>query len=149
MRYITLTQTACVMPTGPCDLAHSSRVRRWSGARIAESIQRFRKHVVQGGPSNDSLSGEEGDDQLRGGEGDDTLSGGGGQDRLFGDAGNDSLNGEVGDDQLQGGDGDDTLNDCLNHNTLNGNAGTNSCQANSTGNNSSSLTNCQIITRCP
>jgi Ca2+-binding RTX toxin-like protein len=104
---------------------------------------------VQGGPGNDTLNGDDGDDQLRGGDGDDTLSGGQGQDRLFGDAGNDKLSGDVGDDQLNGGDGDDALSDCTNHNILNGNAGTNSCQGSTTGNASSTLTNCQTKTACP
>ncbi len=49
------------------------------------------------------------------------------------------MSGDVGDDQLNGGEGDDALADCTSHNVLNGNAGTNSRQASTTGNGSSSL----------
>jgi hypothetical protein len=36
----------------------------------------------------------------------------------------------------------------VNHNTLNGGAGANTCQATTTGVNSSTLTSCQVVVKC-
>ncbi|HHH89297.1 MAG TPA: hypothetical protein ENK45_01890, partial [Aliiroseovarius sp.] len=65
--------------------------------------------VLQGGDSNDQLSGQNGDDTIWGAAGADRLVGGGGNDTLQGDAGNDVLFGQWGFDTLHGGDGNDVL----------------------------------------
>ncbi|ESQ88995.1 hypothetical protein ABAC460_14540 [Asticcacaulis sp. AC460] len=79
--------------------------------------------LYEGGPENDTLSGDTADDTLYGYGGDDELSGGGGNDTLydgdFGQDGSDTLSGGDGDDviyvrggygeMIDGGDGTDTL----------------------------------------
>src|SRR5262249_54055117 len=61
---------------------------------------------------------------------------------------NDTLAGDAGDDRLDGGGDDDNLNDCTGHNVIAGGAGTNTCQGSTTGDNSSTLTNCQVVVSC-
>lgn len=67
------------------------------------------KDILQGGASNDNLSGLSGDDEIFGLAGNDLLSGGKGNDRIFGGDGVDNLLGGKGNDYLDGGDGADRL----------------------------------------
>ena len=103
---------------------------------------------IHGNGGNDRIFGEDGDDVLSGDAGNDTISGGAGQDRISGGAGSDTLAGDAGDDRLDAGAGDDDLNDCSGHNTIAGGAGTNTCQGSTSGNNSSTLTGCQVVVSC-
>lgn len=57
-------------------------------------------NVIQAGPGNDELEGNNGNDELIGGDGNDTIDG---------DSGNDTLDGQGGTDKLFGGLGDDLL----------------------------------------
>ncbi|WP_294228047.1 hypothetical protein [uncultured Shimia sp.] len=65
--------------------------------------------TLRGQQDDDNLFGSEGDDALFGGDGDDYLTGGEGDDALYGDSGNDTLIGYTGQDTLEGGSGDDWL----------------------------------------
>lgn len=64
---------------------------------------------LQGGASNDMLTGFGGDDTLIGGDGDDHLGGQAGDDFIQGGTGADVAHGGAGTDTLQGGAGDDLL----------------------------------------
>ncbi|MDO8699370.1 MAG: hypothetical protein Q7J75_02950, partial [Rhodoferax sp.] len=65
--------------------------------------------VLDGGTSDDLLTGNAGRDLLQGGAGNDTLNAGAGADYLSGGLGNDILNGGDGADILDGGAGNDTM----------------------------------------
>ena len=65
--------------------------------------------TIDGGSSNDLLTGGGGRNIISGGSGHDFLYGAGGDDVLLGGTGNDFLSGGSGNDVLVGGDGDDVL----------------------------------------
>src|SRR5829696_884520 len=64
--------------------------------------------TVDGGPGNDTITGNADDDQLRGGDGADSLTGGDGDDRISGDDGEDTMAGGLGNDVMVWNPGDDT-----------------------------------------
>lgn len=65
--------------------------------------------IINGGNSNQTLTGTRGDDLINGGNGRDIVFGDGGNDTLFGGNGDDKLWGGVGNDILTGGNGADTF----------------------------------------
>lgn len=65
--------------------------------------------TLRGQDGDDGLYGSEGDDVLFGGSGDDYMTGGEGDDAVYGDSGSDTLYGYTGEDTLEGGSGDDWL----------------------------------------
>ncbi|RZI55376.1 MAG: calcium-binding protein, partial [Zymomonas sp.] len=69
----------------------------------------LRDNEVDGGSTDDVLTGTVVGDQLRGLAGNDQLTGNGGADTLLGGDGDDSLAGGLGADQIDGGAGTDTL----------------------------------------
>jgi len=92
----------------------------------------WRRDIMVGGDSgdtlsgmeaNDSITGGDGGDQLLGGDGDDIVEGNEGDDAVHGDGGNDNLTGNEGDDTLSGGAGADFLSEDNTGNHLVGDAG--------------------------
>jgi Ca2+-binding RTX toxin-like protein len=81
----------------------------WSGTGAI--LDHFTGMTVQGGSTDERLSGSWGDDTLIGAGGDDTLIGGRGDDELTGGTGDDLITGGDGDDTFSFdlGDGNDTL----------------------------------------
>ncbi len=65
--------------------------------------------TLRGQDDDDGLYGSEGDDVLFGGAGDDYMTGGEGDDAVYGDSGSDTLYGYTGEDTLEGGSGDDWI----------------------------------------
>lgn len=86
---------------------------------------------ITGGGGNDSISGGDGNDTLRGAYGDsitqltdnDTLDGGAGNDLIDGNSGNDSLLGDTGDDTMLGGAGNDIIYGGLGDDVMDGGPG--------------------------
>jgi Ca2+-binding RTX toxin-like protein len=91
-----------------CPAAGVSTVHVDSGDMSDVVVQKAKTPtVMDGGPGDDSLSGDGANETLNGGPGNDTLSGGGGNDALNGGDDNDSLDGSGGSDALNGGNGVD------------------------------------------
>ena len=66
--------------------------------------------VLDGGPGNDTILGNEGNDvQIIGGPGEDQIDGGRGDDWIYGNDGNDRLDGGAGRDHVYGGPGEDII----------------------------------------
>lgn len=82
--------------------------------------------LIDGGSSNDTITGGAGDDTVYGGDGNDTINGNEGANLLFGEAGNDKLSGQG---VLVGGLGTDSLTSILNRNVLIGGLGKDSLKA--------------------
>jgi Ca2+-binding RTX toxin-like protein len=65
--------------------------------------------LLSGDGCNDTMNGYQGNDTMMGGAGNDTMIGWSGHDALYGEEGNDSIVGGSGEDTLSGGEGNDYL----------------------------------------
>lgn len=80
-------------------------------------------NTINGGASDDELSGLGGNDNLYGGAGDDLIKGGSGNDIVSADAGDDVVRGGSGNDSLAGWDGSDQIDGGSGNDTISGGAG--------------------------
>ena len=106
------------------DIADSTvRIDLGAGDDTADATVANRRHVIDGGDGDDTITGSSRNDDLNGDGGEDTLKGLAGKDKINGGAGNDDIEGGADDDTITGGSGNDTIDGGTGNDTMSGGTG--------------------------
>ncbi|MFT7571548.1 MAG: Ca2+-binding RTX toxin-like protein, partial [Paracoccaceae bacterium] len=109
------------------DIADSTvRIDLGAGNDTADATAANRRHVIDGGDGDDTITGSSRGDDLNGDAGNDTLKGLAGKDTINGGAGADDIEGGADDDTITGGAGNDTIDGGIGDDAMSGGAGNDS-----------------------
>ena len=97
-----------------------------AGNDTADATNANRRHVINGGDGDDTITGSARNDDINGDAGNDTIKGLAGTDKLNGGAGADDIEGGAGNDTITGGAGDDTIDGGTGDDAMSGGSGNDS-----------------------
>lgn len=120
----TADDTITIQDLSDTDIADSTvRIDLGAGNDTADATNANRRHVIDGGDGNDTITGSSRGDDLNGDAGADTIKGLAGKDKINGGVGNDTIDGGAGDDTITGGADNDTIDGGTGADAMDGGAG--------------------------